>query len=75
MAQLCMTGFPSKKCSFLLLMPVRSAMGIRSISLNSASELGFTAEIYSAVLNYYYKSIALVFPLSLLKGVGRLSKQ
>lgn len=36
-------------------------MGIRSIRLNSTSELGFTAEIYSTVLNYYYKSIPLVF--------------
>lgn len=44
-------------------MPVRSTVGIRSITLNSTSELGFTAEIYSTVLNYYYKSIALVFPV------------
>lgn len=48
-------------------------MGIRSISLNSACALGFTAEIYSTVLNYYYKSIVLVFSPSPATQGGRLS--
>lgn len=49
-------------------------MGIRSISLNFAMELGFTAKIYSTVLNYYYKSIALVFPVPAKRG-GEVAKQ
>lgn len=54
----------NKRMLFSWLALQRSAAGTRSMSL------GFTAEIYGAVLNYYHKSIALIFPCCCQTGRG-----